>query len=207
MNLRLELDGVLKSWGDHQGTQPPDPVRRNGLAVRHRGPSDPRMPRFEGAHPEGNYGPRGTRPCCGIRAKWGAAWAILRRGLRDGKLVFRPARRAGSGSMGHWCVFHGGEAGQARELVAESKHRGRGSHGQRPGSNRNRDDERACRDATCSDLPAAAERGVAEQSPAADSPARTAKRVKGPADAITGKTSRIYLTTNLRTLTDAATAR
>jgi len=117
-DLRLELDGVLKSWAVTRGPSL-DPAEKR-LAVRTEDHPIP-YARFEGRIPEGNYG-------AGTVLLWDQGdWDPIgdpRAGLRDGKLVFR---LHGERLKGQWALvrFHGRTGGKAskRENWLLIKHR------------------------------------------------------------------------------------
>jgi bifunctional non-homologous end joining protein LigD len=104
-DLRLELDGVLKSWAITRGPST-DPSEKR-LAVRTEDHPIP-YARFEGRIPEGNYG-------AGTVLLWDQGkWEPLgdpQEGLRDGKLVFR---LHGERLKGQWALvrFHGEKQGK-----------------------------------------------------------------------------------------------
>lgn len=114
-DLRLELDGVLKSWAITRGPSI-DPAEKR-LAVRTEDHPIP-YARFEGRIPEGNYG-------AGTVLLWDQGkWEPIgdpRAGLRDGKLVFR---LHGERLKGQWALvrFHGSKDAK-RENWLLIKHR------------------------------------------------------------------------------------
>ena len=117
-DLRLELDGVLKSWAVTKGPSL-DPAEKR-LAVRTE--DHPiSYARFEGRIPPGNYG-------AGTVLLWDQGdWDPIgdpHAGLRDGKLVFR---LHGERLKGQWALvrFHGRDGGKAnkRENWLLIKHR------------------------------------------------------------------------------------
>jgi bifunctional non-homologous end joining protein LigD len=117
-DLRLELDGVLKSWAVTKGPSL-DPGQKR-LAVRTE--DHPlSYARFEGRIPDGSYG-------AGTVLLWDQGdWDPIgdpHAGLRDGKLVFR---LHGERLTGQWALvrFHGRDRGKAgkRENWLLIKHR------------------------------------------------------------------------------------
>jgi bifunctional non-homologous end joining protein LigD len=117
-DLRLELDGVLKSWAVTKGPSL-DPAEKR-LAVRTE--DHPlTYARFEGRIPDGNYG-------AGTVLLWDQGdWDPIgdpRAGLREGKLVFR---LHGERLKGQWALvrFHSRDRGKAskRENWLLIKHR------------------------------------------------------------------------------------
>ena len=106
-DLRLELDGVLKSWAVTKGPSL-DPAQKR-LAVRTEDHPIP-YARFEGRIPEGNYG-------AGTVLLWDQGdWEPIgdpHAGLRDGKLVFE---LHGERLKGQWALVRFGDrpSGRAR---------------------------------------------------------------------------------------------